>query len=61
MFIGRVSTANIFINAGCRNDSAIILISLVVSNYDAKPGSQKKPPAILAAGRIPTWIAYTDF
>ena len=56
MFIGRVSTKHILITMGVSMIPVIILISIAVSNYDTKLGESKKLPAILSAGRIPTWI-----
>ena len=56
MFIGRVSTKHILITLGVAMIPVVILISIAVSNYDTKLGESKKLPAILSAGRIPTWI-----
>lgn len=56
MFIGRVSTKHILITIGVAMIPVVILISIAVSNYDTKLGESKKLPAILSAGRIPTWI-----
>ena len=56
MFIGRVSTKHILITMGVAIIPVIILISIAVSTYDTKAGESKKLPAILSAGRIPTWI-----
>ena len=56
MFIGRVSTKHILITLGVAMIPVVILISIAISNYDAKLGESKKLPAILSAGRIPTWI-----
>ena len=56
MFIGRVSTKHILITIGIAMIPVVILISIAVSNYDAKLGESKKLPAILSVGRIPTWI-----
>ena len=56
MFIGRVSTKHIVITMGVAMIPVIILISIADSNYDTKLGESKKLPAILASGRIPTWI-----
>ncbi len=56
MFIGRVSTKHILITMGLAMIPVVILISIAVSTYDTKAGESKKLPAILSAGRIPTWI-----
>ena len=56
MFIGRVSTKHILITLGVAMIPVVILISIAISNYDAKLGESKKLPAILSVGRIPTWI-----
>jgi cell division protein FtsW len=56
MFIGRVSTKHILITLGVAMIPVVLLISIAVSNYDTKLGEIKKLPAILSAGRIPTWI-----
>ncbi len=56
MFIGRVSTKHILITLGVAMIPVVLLISIAVSNYDTKLGETKKLPAILSAGRIPTWI-----
>ncbi len=56
MFIGRVSTKHILITMGVAMIPVVILISIAVSTYDTKAGESKKLPAILSAGRIPTWI-----
>ena len=56
MFIGRVSTKHILITMAVAMIPVVILISIAVSTYDTKAGESKKLPAILSAGRIPTWI-----
>ena len=56
MFIGRVSTKHILITMGVAMIPVVILISIAVTHYDTKLGESKKLPAILATGRIPTWI-----
>ena len=56
MFIGRVSTKHILITLGVAMIPVVILISIAVFTYDSKTGESKKLPAILSAGRIPTWI-----
>jgi cell division protein FtsW len=56
MFIGRVNTKHILLTIGLAMIPALFLISIAVSTYDTVKGEQKKLPAILATGRIPTWI-----
>ena len=56
MFIGRVSTKHILMTIGVALIPAVFLISIAVSTYDKDKGASKKLPAILSAGRIPTWI-----
>ena len=56
MFIGRVSTKHILITLAVAMIPIVILISIAITHYDTKAGESKKLPAILASGRIPTWI-----
>jgi cell division protein FtsW len=56
MFIGRVSTKHILMTIGLAMIPVLFLISIAVSTYDKEKGESKKLPAILATGRIPTWI-----
>jgi cell division protein FtsW len=56
MFIGRVSTKHILLTMGVAMIPVLFLISIAVSTYDKEKGHSKKLPAILSAGRIPTWI-----
>jgi cell division protein FtsW len=56
MFIGRVSTTHILLTIGIAMIPVVLLVSIAVSSYDKKTGEMKKLPAILSAGRIPTWI-----
>jgi cell division protein FtsW len=56
MFIGRVSTKHILLTMGVAMIPVLFLISIAVSTYDKDKGHSKKLPAILSAGRIPTWI-----
>jgi cell division protein FtsW len=56
MFIGRVSTKHILLTIGIAMIPVVLLVSIAVSSYDKKTGEMKKLPAILSAGRIPTWI-----
>ncbi|MBS1733693.1 MAG: FtsW/RodA/SpoVE family cell cycle protein [Bacteroidetes bacterium] len=57
MFIGRVSTKHILYTLGIAAIPIVLLLSLAVATYDSKTGETKKLPAVLAAGRIPTWIS----
>lgn len=57
MFIGRVSTRHILTTLGIALVPILLLIAVAVSTYDKETGETKKLPAILAAGRIPTWIS----
>ncbi|MEO5943863.1 MAG: FtsW/RodA/SpoVE family cell cycle protein, partial [Ferruginibacter sp.] len=56
MFIGRVSTKHILATIGIALIPIILLVSIAVSTYDSQNHETKKLPAILAMGRIPTWI-----
>ncbi|MEO7444556.1 MAG: FtsW/RodA/SpoVE family cell cycle protein [Ferruginibacter sp.] len=57
MFIGRVSTKHILYTMGIAAIPVVLLISIAVSTYDKQSRETKKLPAILNAGRIPTWIS----
>ncbi len=57
MFIGRVSTKHILATIGVAMIPVALLFALAVSTYDKEAGETKKLPAILASGRIPTWIS----
>ncbi len=56
MFIGRISTRHILLTLGLAMLPVLFLITVAVSTYDKNTGDSKKIPAILNAGRIPTWI-----
>ena len=56
MFIGRVSTKHMLLTIGIALLPIIFLVTIAVSTYDKSTGESKKIPAILSAGRIPTWI-----
>jgi cell division protein FtsW len=56
MFIGRISTKHILLTIAVALIPVVMLISVAVSTYDTQKGEQKKLPAILAVGRVPTWI-----
>ena len=57
MFIGRVSSKHILATIGVALIPVLLLTSIAVSTYDKEAGESKKLPAILSAGRIPTWIS----
>ncbi len=57
MFIGRVKTKHIFYTLGIALIPIIVLISIAVANYDTRLHEPKKLPALISAGRIPTWIS----
>ncbi len=57
MFIGRVNTKHILLTMGVAMIPVLFLVSIAVSTYDKDKGTTKKLPAILSAGRIPTWIS----
>lgn len=56
LFIGRVSFKHIAIVAAAVIVPVIILISIASAYYDKEEGKMKELPALLAGGRIPTWI-----
>ena len=56
MFIGRINTKHILLTIGIAAIPIIFLISIASATYDSNKGEQKKLPAILEVGRIPTWI-----
>lgn len=56
MFIGRVSTKHILLTIGILLIPIAILFTVAVTTYDKKEQKAKDLPAILSAGRIPTWI-----
>ena len=57
MFIGRVSSKHILATIGIAMIPVALLFAIAVSTYDKEAGETKKLPAILATGRIPTWIS----
>lgn len=57
MFIGRVSTKHIFATLAIAMLPVILLITIAISTYDKQAQDTKKLPAILSAGRVPTWIS----
>lgn len=56
LFIGRVSMKHILMIAGAAIIPLIILIAVASSYYDKEEGKTTELPALLSAGRIPTWI-----
>ena len=56
LFIGRVSFKHIAIVAAAVMVPVIILIGIASAYYDKEEGKTKELPALLSAGRIPTWI-----
>lgn len=57
MFIGRVSTKHIMATIGIALIPTVFLFIIAVTTYDKEAGESKKLPAILSAGRIPTWVS----
>ncbi len=57
MFIGRVSTKHILATIGIALIPVVFLLTIAVTTYDKDAGESKKLPAILSAGRIPTWVS----
>lgn len=57
MFIGRVSTKHILATLAIAMLPVILLITIAISTYDKQAQDTKKLPAILSAGRMPTWIS----
>lgn len=56
MFIGRVSTKHILLVIGVGLIPLIFLIFIANSYYDKEQHKTKELPAVLSAGRMPTWI-----
>lgn len=56
LFIGRVSFKHIAIVAATVAVPVIILIAIAGAYYDKEEGKMKELPAVLSAGRVPTWI-----
>ena len=57
MFIGRVSSKHILATIAVALIPVVLLTSIAMATYDKEAGESKKLPAILSAGRIPTWIS----
>lgn len=56
MFIGRVSMKHLGVIVGLAMIPVVLLVLVSVSTYDTDKGEMKKLPAVIAKGRIPTWI-----
>ena len=56
LFIGRVSVKHIMLVVGVAMIPVIFLVIMAKVHYDKEEGKSKELPAILSAGRVPTWI-----
>lgn len=56
LFIGRVSFKHIALVGATVAIPVIILITIAGAYYDKEEGKMKELPAVLSAGRVPTWI-----
>lgn len=56
MFIGRVSLKHIGATIGIAAIPVLLLVFISVIYYDKQEGKTKDLPALLEAGRMPTWI-----
>lgn len=56
LFIGRVSFKHIALVGAAVMIPVFILIGIASAYYDKEEGKTKELPALLSAGRIPTWI-----
>lgn len=56
MFIGRVSVKHIAATVGIAAVPVVILVFISMIYYDKQENKMKDLPAILEAGRMPTWI-----
>ncbi|HMO62977.1 MAG TPA: FtsW/RodA/SpoVE family cell cycle protein [Ferruginibacter sp.] len=56
MFIGRVSTKHILVTIFIALIPVALLVGVAVSYYDKETRRQEELPALLSAGRVPTWI-----
>lgn len=56
MFIGRVSMKHIGATIGIAAIPVMILVVISMAYYDTDEGKSKDLPAVLEAGRMPTWI-----
>lgn len=57
MFIGRVSMKHIMLVVGAALVPVVLLVTMALSYYDKEEGKMKELPAVLEAGRIPTWMS----
>jgi cell division protein FtsW len=57
MFIGRVIMKHILLVVGTALIPVVLLVSLSMAYYDKEEGKMKELPAVLEAGRIPTWMS----
>lgn len=57
MFIGRVSMKHIMLVVGAALIPVVLLVTMALSYYDKEEGKMKELPAVLEAGRIPTWMS----
>jgi cell division protein FtsW len=56
LFIGRVSFKHIALVGAAVLIPVFILIGIASAYYDKQEGKMKELPALLASGRVPTWI-----
>lgn len=56
LFIGRVKMKHILLVVGVALIPVMFLLIIASSYYDKEEGKTKELPALLSAGRIPTWI-----
>ncbi|MBX3239474.1 MAG: FtsW/RodA/SpoVE family cell cycle protein [Chitinophagaceae bacterium] len=56
MFIGRVNLKHIAATIGLALIPVVLLVGIAVGYYDKQEQRSKELPAVLSAGRIPTWI-----
>ncbi|NII23496.1 FtsW/RodA/SpoVE family cell cycle protein [Pseudoflavitalea sp. X16] len=56
MFIGRASMKHLLMTIGLLAIPVVLLVTIAVAYYDKEEGKTKDLPAILEAGRLPTWI-----
>ncbi len=56
MFIGRVSIKHIFITLCLALLPVFFLVAVAIKYYDKETHRSKDLPAVLSAGRIPTWV-----
>ena len=56
LFIGRVSAKHLLSTVGIAIIPVVLLLLIAVAYYDKEEGKGKDLPAVLDAGRMPTWI-----